>query len=314
MSAEENRIGIIGLGLVGAALIDRLNDRGWSIVGFDIDAARCQVAMGQGAVIRKSVPEVLATCDTILLSVPTSHIVTEILHASAGALRPHHTLLDMTTGDPEQITALGHWLAARDVRYIEAKVCGSSAQLRNGEAVLFLATAADDRARGVPHVVAEISSRVFHLHPIGAAARFKLVHNLVLGLHRAVLAEALLFAEASGFEPAETLHMLQQTPAASRVMETKGDKMVRRDYAPQATLAQHLKDVRLILDEAARHGAAVPLSLVHRDLLEAAERAGFGAVDNCAVREGFGLDATAHRRAVNDREINDRETATGGAE
>ena len=63
--------------------------------------------------------------------------------------------------------------------------------------------------------------------------------------------------------------------------------MIARDYRPQAKLSQHLKDVRLILAEAERLGAAVPLSDVNRGLLEEAERRGLGESDNAAVREVY---------------------------
>ncbi|MHA1570886.1 MAG: NAD(P)-dependent oxidoreductase, partial [Alphaproteobacteria bacterium] len=131
-----------------------------------------------------------------------------------------------------------------------------------------------------------------YLGAIGQAARFKLVHNLILGLNRAALAEALLFGQSMGIAPADTLRILEQTPAASTVMQTKGHKMVTRDYAPQALISQHLKDVRLILEQAKTHGAPTPLSAVHRRILERAEARGFGDADNSAVIEGLDIDAT----------------------
>jgi 3-hydroxyisobutyrate dehydrogenase-like beta-hydroxyacid dehydrogenase len=111
----------------------------------------------------------------------------------------------------------------------------------------------------------------------------KLVTNLVLGLNRAVLAEGLVFAEATGLSREEALKVLLNSPAYSRTMDAKGPKMVQGDFTPEARLAQHIKDVRLILAEAERGGASLPLSAVHLDLLEAAEAAGLGDLDNSAV-------------------------------
>jgi 3-hydroxyisobutyrate dehydrogenase-like beta-hydroxyacid dehydrogenase len=70
-------------------------------------------------------------------------------------------------------------------------------------------------------------------------------------------------------------------------MDLKGRKMLERDFAPQARLAQHLKDVRLMLEAAAEAGAKLPLSEQHRQLLEQAEAAGLGALDNSAIIEVF---------------------------
>jgi 3-hydroxyisobutyrate dehydrogenase-like beta-hydroxyacid dehydrogenase len=111
--------------------------------------------------------------------------------------------------------------------------------------------------------------------------------NLVLGLNRAALAEGLTFARSLGLDPGLTLAVLREGAAYSRAMDAKGPKMIAGDFTPQARLSQHLKDVRLILAEARRAGAATPLSDVHRALLEAAEAAGYGEADNSAVIRAY---------------------------
>jgi 3-hydroxyisobutyrate dehydrogenase-like beta-hydroxyacid dehydrogenase len=129
--------------------------------------------------------------------------------------------------------------------------------------------------------------QTFHVGPRGSGARMKLVVNLVLGLNRAVLAEGLSFARALGLDAIEALAILKAGPTFSRVMETKGQKMLERDFEPQARLAQHRKDVELMLAAAKRAGAAVPLSALHLDLLRRVEAAGLGGADNSAIIEAF---------------------------
>jgi 2-hydroxy-3-oxopropionate reductase len=97
----------------------------------------------------------------------------------------------------------------------------------------------------------------------------------------------LVFAEDLGFSSEETLRILRETPAVSGVMDTKGKRMVDRDYEAQARVSQHLKDVRLILSSAARLSSKVPLSKMHESLLEQAEQLGFGDADNSAVIEAY---------------------------
>jgi 3-hydroxyisobutyrate dehydrogenase-like beta-hydroxyacid dehydrogenase len=132
------------------------------------------------------------------------------------------------------------------------------------------------------------AGRAFHVGPCGSGARMKLVFNLVLGLNRAVLAEALSFAARYGVDPAAALDVLKAGAAYSKVMDIKGGKMLTGDFTPEARLSQHLKDVRLILSAAEHCGAKVPLSEIHRALLEQAEAAGFGTLDNSAVIKAFG--------------------------
>ena len=113
----------------------------------------------------------------------------------------------------------------------------------------------------------------------------KLISNLVLGLNRAVLAEGLAFAEAIGVPPAAALEVLTGSNAYSRAMDVKGRKMVERDFTVQAKLSQHLKDVRLMLQAGADAGLPLPLTETHRRLMEQAEAAGLGDLDNCAIIE-----------------------------
>ena len=81
--------------------------------------------------------------------------------------------------------------------------------------------------------------------------------------------------------------VLIETMAYSRILDTKGQKMIELDFATQARLSQHLKDVRLILEAAEAEGQELPLSAVHRQLLESAEAAGFGEADNSAIIEAY---------------------------
>jgi 3-hydroxyisobutyrate dehydrogenase-like beta-hydroxyacid dehydrogenase len=81
----------------------------------------------------------------------------------------------------------------------------------------------------------------------------------------------------------DALRVLLNSPAYSRTMDAKGPKMVHGEFAPQARLSQHIKDVRLMLDEAARRGASLPMSALHLELLEQAESAGLGELDNSAI-------------------------------
>ena len=275
-------IGQIGLGLLGGAIADRLRARGRRVVGFDVDPRRLRELAATGVEAAGSADEVADRATHVVLCLPTSDVVADVLDRVGPRLTAAHVVIDTTTGHPETMADVGARLAVRGIHYVDACVLGSSSQARAGHAMLTVGgtTAAFAAARDV---CAAIADRVVHVGPAGSGARFKLVHNLVLGLHRAVLAEALVFAERMGLEPAGVLALLRDTPAASAVMATKGEKMLHRDFAPQATVAQHLKDVRLMLETARAAGLALPLSATHARLLEAVVAAGHGTADNTAI-------------------------------
>ena len=104
-------------------------------------------------------------------------------------------------------------------------------------------------------------------------------------MNRAALAEGLAFAEAIGVSPAAALEVMAGSMAYSPAMDVKGRKMVERDFAVQARLSQHLKDMRLMLHAAREAGLNLPLSETHRHLMEQAEQAGLGELDNSAIIE-----------------------------
>jgi len=172
------------------------------------------------------------------------------------------------------------------VAYLDAAVCGNSEELRRGEVLVVAGgpPTAFDECRDLFGVFAR---RSFHVGTWGAGSKMKLTTNLVLGLNRAVLAEALAFADALGLDPELALTVLRESSSYSRVMDLKGRKMLERDFIPQARLSQHLKDVRLMLEAGAGAGVELPLSERHRQLLEQAEAAGLGALDNSAIIEVF---------------------------
>jgi 3-hydroxyisobutyrate dehydrogenase-like beta-hydroxyacid dehydrogenase len=279
-------IGMIGLGLMGGALAERLLGAGFSVVGYDIAAAACDGLGRIGGDVAENPAEVASRCDRVILSLPTSDVVAKVLHQMDRALRPGQIIVDTTTGDPERVAALGARLAERGVDYLDATLSGSSAQARSGDVIVMAGGRRDvfDRCEDLFRCFAR---RWFHVGDWGSGSRMKLVSNLVLGLNRAALAEGLAFAKALGLDGEATLAILAESAAYSRVMDTKGRKMITGDFTPQAKLSQHLKDVRLILAAAEAAGIDLPLSTTHRQILEAAEAAGYGDADNSAVIRAF---------------------------
>jgi 3-hydroxyisobutyrate dehydrogenase-like beta-hydroxyacid dehydrogenase len=205
-----------------------------------------------------------------------------VLRQLQDGLRAGQVLIDTTTGSPEDSEQLAAELQQRQVCYLDAPISGSSEQTRRGEAVAIVGgdRKAFDACQDIFHCIVR---RATHLGGSGSGSRMKLVTNLVLGLNRAAVAEGLVFAKAMGLDPKQTLEVLLGSAAYSRQMETKGPKMVAGDFQPQARLSQHLKDVRIILKAATQAGQALPLSELHRQLLETAESLGHGDADNSAV-------------------------------
>jgi 3-hydroxyisobutyrate dehydrogenase-like beta-hydroxyacid dehydrogenase len=278
-------VGVIGLGLVGHALADRLVAAGIKLVGLDINAAAVQGFKDRGLPCAHSIRQLCEQTDVLVLAVFDSDGVASIIQEliTQTSLRKPGGLIDCSTGDPDHIEALSENARRAGLRYVEAPLSGSSEQIAKGEAVMMMGGHADDLAYLQP-VLEIISPTRFELGGPGMAARAKLATNLVLGLNRAVLAEGMLFAESLGISRERFLELVMATPARSEAARVKGPRMVQQRFdPPQSRIRQHLKDVQLMLAASAACGQRLPLSEVHAALMQAALRSGDGELDNAAI-------------------------------
>lgn len=287
--SEPNAVAVIGLGLMGAAFSERLQAAGLSVRGYDIDAARAKELEARGGYAAADPADAARGAACVLLALWSADDSRAALLGPAGALAtlsPGGLVLDCGTVHPDQAAALGADVQARGFAFVDAAIAGSSVQTRDGSAVALAGGDARALAKAQP-VLRHLVRGVHALGPAGSGARAKLVVNLALGLNRLALAEALVFAERQGMDGARMLAVLKDSPAYSAAMDAKGEKMLKRDYAVQAKLDQHRKDVGLILEVARGCGAALPLSALHEQLLRAASARGLGERDNCAVIEAL---------------------------
>ncbi|MBR0758028.1 NAD(P)-dependent oxidoreductase [Bradyrhizobium jicamae] len=261
-------VGMIGLGLMGSALATRLIDAGIKVIGYDIDAARCDVLRAGGGEIAASTTEVAARCRTIVIAVYGSAQIKALLPDLATAAVPP-LVICTTTCAPGEIAAIAEFGARANLPFIEAPISGTSADVTAGTATALIAGEADIIA-AADAVLAVLCPQRIHVGAIGVASRTKLAINLILQNTRAALAEGIAFAESLGLDGAAFLAHARQSAAYSRVMDNKGAKMLARDFSPQSHLAQTLKDTVLILREADAQGLPLPMTTAQAALLGAA--------------------------------------------
>jgi 3-hydroxyisobutyrate dehydrogenase-like beta-hydroxyacid dehydrogenase len=278
-------VGIVGLGLVGRALAQRLLDAGHPVLGFDLQEPARTALQRMGGQAAASVGEVGERASCVLLAVFETADVLQVLESGDGLFAPGHcvtTVIDCSTGEPVALAALAARLALRGIAFVEAPLSGSSQQIAAGEATQLLGGEAAAIAACEP-VLSVIAQRRIHVGPAGMAGRAKLATNLVLGLNRAVLAEGIVFAETLGIAPEVFLQLVLATPARSAAAEVKGPMMVAGEFSPQSRIRQHLKDVNLMLESARQAGQSLPLSETHARLMRDALAAGDGDLDNAAI-------------------------------
>lgn len=281
---ERPSVGLIGVGLLGLAVARRLMGAGYTVLGWDISEARLDALQAWNGKRAGALGDVFELTQRIVLSLPDSTVVRAVLDGAP--LTAGQIIIDTTTGDPLATEMIAQELESLGVSYLDATILGSSELVADGEAVALVGATDEGLARS-RDILAAIVQEFFHLGLPGGGAKMKLVANLVLGLHRAVLAEGLALASAYGMDLVRVLEVLKVGATYSRVMDAKGAKMISRDFQPQARLRQHLKDVGLIRKEAERLAAIVPLSDLHQRLLSNLVERGYGDEDNSAIVRAF---------------------------
>ena len=278
-------IGLVGLGLVGTAMAGRLLAEGFDVIGFDIDSAKCEHLEQLGGKAVNSPAQVAELTDRIILSLPDTDIVLQVVEGPGGILEgkthPRY-IIDTTTGEPDETAALAQRLARQGIYFLDAPFSGSSQQVRDKE-IVFMVGGDKTAYEKCTDIFQALGAKVFYLGASGNGSKAKLASNLILGLNRLALAEGLVFASKLGLDPEAFLKLLKVTPAYSAAMDIKGKKMLDGDFQPQARLRQHHKDVSIILKYAEKLKQELPLSRVHLDVLKKAIEAGDGNLDNSAV-------------------------------
>lgn len=280
-------VGLVGLGLMGAAMTERLVAAGHRVHGYDPSLPAQQAHQARGGTVCSSLAEVASGAEVILLSLPSGAVTLEVClgpeglvhHAASGRL-----VVDTSTIHPDEATAAAAGLRAAGIHFADAGVSGSSNNVAAGQGFGIVGVDAEHFPT-VEAVMSAFCSDVLHVGGTGDGMRAKLVINAVLALHRSALAEGLVLAERLGVDSGRMLDVLQRSLAYSKAMDVWGPRMVARDYTPTSRLRQHNKDAQIILALAREHGAPMLGLSQANHIVQMGLANGYGEADNAVLAE-----------------------------
>ena len=283
------KVGVIGSGLMGTAITQRLLGAGFEVLAYDVDAAKREAIAKCGAKPQTTAAEVIAACGINVLAVFNTDQVEAVIEAAvekpAGGVE--RVFIVTTTCDPDRLGALAQRVGARGARILEVPISGTSRQVAQGQGVGLVG---GDREvmQEAASVLDAICPRRHFLGSVGNGSRAKLAVNLILGLNRAALAEGLALASGLGLDPVAFLEVARGSAAYSQVMDVKGGLMARREYRdPQSRVDQSLKDFKLMLEQAHACGQDLPFATVYARMLEDCIAHGEADWDNAAIAEAI---------------------------
>jgi 3-hydroxyisobutyrate dehydrogenase/putative dehydrogenase len=258
------------------------------MAAYDIDPGRAASLAADGVKPAASISMVASGADVLVLMVATPGQVEEVLFGddpAASALAPGTVVLVMATVGP---AAVQHWagrLAEQQVVVVDAPVSGGVARAAGGDLLVMVGGPQTSVERVQPLLDAMASSAPVVGSAPGDGQKVKLVNQLLCGVHIAVAAEALAFAEALHLDPAATWEVIRGGAAASFMLDDRGERMVHGSDETKSALDIFVKDMGLVLDAARASSYPAPLASAAEQLYLAGRRAGFGRHDDSTVIE-----------------------------
>jgi len=283
---EKARIGYIGVGLMGLPMAARLVTRGYRVTAYDIARDRMDAARRAGAQTAASAEEAARGADLVILNLPTTEAVERAALGEAGvwsAVKAPQLIVDFSTIRPATARELAAKLrAATGTGWIDAPVSGGPPAAGDGTLTVMAGGSGEDLARAMP-LLEDVAARVTHLGPVGSGLAAKMINQLIVGIGHAMLAEAIVLAEASGIDAASVPGALAGGLADSNLLQRFYPRMVRREFAPQGYVRQLLKDLEMVHEFAAATKSPTPMTAQALSLYRMLAHLGHTELDTTAL-------------------------------
>jgi len=279
-------LGYVGVGLMGLPMVKRLAPLGYAIRAFDIVAAQVEAAKDAGATAATSAADAARGVDLVILNLPTTDAVEDATFGADGVasvLAPPQLVVDFSTVKVDKGRAFAARLRdATGCGWVDAPVSGGPPASGSGTLTVMMGGDDADVARVIA-LMKDVSSRCTHMGPVGAGLAAKMINQLIVGCTHAVLAEALLVAEAAGIDAARIPECLAGGHADGTLLQRLYPRMAARDFAPQGYARQLLKDLEMVNEYAGALKAPTPMTAEALSLYRMLIHLGHAELDTSAV-------------------------------
>jgi len=259
LTADNVKLGFIGLGNMGSRIAKRLLDHGYPLVAYDRDIVKAAAVAAEGGFTAKSILELVRTADVILSCLTNDEAVQSVYTGPAGVFaeaRPGTVVLEMSTISPQASRELHKLGAKSGIEVLDVAISGSTPAAEQGILTL-LAGGNQDWFRAAEPIFQAIAKQYFLLGGPGSGTAMKLVVNALLGIGMQAIAEAVVLGETVGLNRERLLEVLSKTAVIAPAHVGKLARVAINDYTPQFPLRLMNKDFQLILKAAAE--AHIPL-------------------------------------------------------
>ena len=279
------RIGFIGLGIMGRGMTLNLLKAGFAVTVWNRTASRMEPMVAAGATAGSSPADVAANSDIIITCVSDTPDVEAVILGENGVIhgaQPGSLVVDMSTISPQATREISGRLAEKGVAMLDAPISGGSEGAAKGTLSIMIGGEAADVARAMSAFEA-MGKTITHVGPTAAGQTVKLVNQILVVVNMLAVGEALLFAQAGGLDLQKTLDAVKAGAAGSWMLSNRGPQVVERDWRPGFTIDLQQKDLRLVLEAADQMGIPVLGTSTVFNLYRTLQRQGLGEEGNHAL-------------------------------
>jgi len=281
----DKTVGIVGLGIMGGAIARNLVERGWHVVGFDTDAAKCAELAEAGVVIVESVAHVARNTPIIMTSLPTPAAVESVATQIAESGAPQRIVVELSTLTLADKLRFEATLKKAGHIALDCPLSGTGAQAKMRDLIVYASGDSAAIAKCLP-LFADFGKQSADLGAYGNGSRMKFVANHLVAIHNVATAEAMILAERAGLDPKLVVEMVGPGAGGSRMFQMRAPMMVEGKYEPATMkVSTWKKDMAIIAEFAGDVGVETPMFTLTQPVYTQAMTMGLGDQDTAAVFE-----------------------------
>jgi L-threonate 2-dehydrogenase len=283
MPLPSKTVAVIGLGIMGSAIAENLIAAGFMVSGYDIDPDKTAALAKSGGTPCGSAGEAVRGRALALTSLPSAAALDATVAALLAAPQRGLVVAELSTLPIDAKEAARRRLAARGMTLLDCPLSGTGAQARTRDLAVYASgeEAAYESCRETFAGFARVSH---YLGEFGNGSRMKFVANLLVAVHNAAAAEAIVLGAKAGLDPQRLLEVIASGAGNSRIFELRGPMMAKGVYTPPtATMHVLQKDSAIIAEFARGLGVDTPMLAAAAPLYDEAETLGYGDEDVAAV-------------------------------
>jgi len=255
------RIGFIGLGIMGQAMAANILKKGHALTVYNRTPDKAAGLCEAGAAVAATPAELADSSDIVILMLTGQEAVDAVLHGDAGLLAGDcrgKTVINMSTVPSGCSKDWATQLAEHGITLIDAPVSGSRIPAEQG-ALVILAGGPEDAIRAQEPLLLCMGKKVIYCGESGSGSSMKLAINLLLGIMMEGMAEAVHLAERSGLEVETLLDAVASGPLACTLFQLKENMFKTNTYPPQFPFRHMAKDMQFVVAAAEENDARLPL-------------------------------------------------------